>query len=242
MVAGKQDHPEESRGFVVSKIPNINPVVLIVAIVLLLVLATGGLIYRYRNRQQKQLDEILTLYQQKELPRAERRLTIFLQQFPYSVEAWVLAGNLSLQLNKTTKAKHAFTKALELDGVDERALLGLGVVARRNGQYDRAEEYYYRVLKTNPHSHSAKSNLLIVEILNGNLDTAVSLGEDAWRAADKNKQEQLAIGANLVIAYHENGQPEKCRELLRELEGLQYDGIAYLHMYLDGQIALNDIL
>ncbi len=215
---------------------------IIVAVVLLLILAIGGGVYRYRSRQKKRLDEILTLYHQKELPRAERRLTTFLQQFPDSVEAWVLKGNLSLQLNKTPQAQYAFTKALELDGADERALQGLGVVARRNGQYDLAEKYYYQVLRTNPDSHSAKSNLLIVEILNGNLDTAVSLGEDAWRAADKDKQEQLAIGANLVIAYHENGQAKKCRALFRELERRQYDGIAYLDMYLDGQIALNDIL
>lgn len=208
----------------------------------MLLLATSWVIYSYRRRQDNRLDEIITLYHQRELPQAEQRLSSFLRQFPSSVEAWILKGNLSLQLNKTSKAQFAFTKALELDGVDERALLGLGIVARRNGQYDLAEEYYYQVLRANPRSHSAKSNLLIVEILNGNLDTAVSLGEDAWRAADKDKQEQLAIGANLVIAYHENDQPEKCRELLQELERLQYDGIAYLHMYLDGQITLNDIL
>ena len=172
---------------------------------------------------------------------AKRDLSEYLRRYPHALEGWLLKGNISLQLNETANAQRAFAQALELNPSDERALLGLGVVARRNHQYELAEDYYYRVLKANPTSYSAKSNLLILEILNGNLDTAVSLGEDAWRAADKSKPEQLSIGANLAIAYYENGQIEQCRQVMQQLEALDYRGTKYLHQYLEGEISLSDI-
>jgi len=185
---------------------------------------------------------MIRLYQQKAYAELELALSEFLQRFPRSTEGWILKGNLSLQLSKTGAARKAFTRALALDDADDRPLLGLGVVARREGRYDLAEDYYYRVLKSNPASHTAKSNLLIVEILNGSLDTAVSLGEDAWRGADKREPGQLAIGANLAIAYHESGREKEAGRLLRQLKDLNYQGAPYLQMYLEGNISLQEII
>jgi Tfp pilus assembly protein PilF len=77
----------------------------------------------------------------------------------------------ALQADKLTDAKRDYEQVLRSDIKNTDALLGLAIIAARQGQVDNATELYLRVLEADPKDVNAKAGLIN---LKGQSDPALS--------------------------------------------------------------------
>ncbi len=83
------------------------------------------------------------------------------------------------------RRRSMFEQVLEIDAEDEIALFGLGDLAFSDGNYDEANEYFSRVLKSNPkHSRSYLMSAKTNEAL-GNNEKALELYKQGMEVATK---------------------------------------------------------
>lgn len=146
-------------------------------------------------------------------------------------------GTVALELENDSLAAIVFDKALSLNPKDFKALTGLGVLARKNKEYDKAAEYYYKAITIDPSYGNAYASLLIIELKRGNYQTAVDLGEKASRL-DPNS---LGIKGNLAVAYNFNNQFAKRDSLINEITAKGYPYIDNLKLIFNGISTIDDL-
>ena len=122
---------------------------------------------------------IMALMKQYRFREAKEWLDRYVVDFPNSKRAWVLMGGVELEFNNVAAAKEAYAKSLAVDPNYSNALAGMGVVYRREKEFDLAEDYYYKALKSNPKNYQVKTSLMLLELYKGNIEVAISLGEDS---------------------------------------------------------------
>ncbi len=76
--------------------------------------------------------------------------------------AWVQLGHAYFDSNQPVKAIEAYNKALEIDGNDPDVLTDQGVMFRRLGWFDRAEENFIKANQLNPAHAQSLYNLGVV--------------------------------------------------------------------------------
>jgi tetratricopeptide (TPR) repeat protein len=183
--------------------------------------------------KQKKKRELVSLFRNE---RYEECLTCadnFLKQFPYSLDGWIIKGNLGIELNDKRLARKAFFRALKIYPNSDKAYVGLGILRRLEHDFEGAEDYYYKALKVNPDSYAAKSSLMLLEIFNGNLDVAIALGEDSIKADVENVEPSIV--SNLVLAYHMDGSFDKRDKLMDYLESIDYKYLYVLEGFISGE-------
>jgi Flp pilus assembly protein TadD len=88
---------------------------------------------------------------------------------------WVNTGVAYLQLDDESSATDAFNKALAANPHNCEALIQLGVLARKRGAFDMAEELYGRCIAAQPGYADAHLNLAILyELYMGRLGEALA--------------------------------------------------------------------
>ncbi|GAB3201309.1 Flp pilus assembly protein TadD [Pontibacter aydingkolensis] len=194
-------------------------------------------IYKYPEKQKKK--EIVELYYKGEFEQCKKELETYLEENPKAEGMRTFLGSVNIELYDTINAEIAYIKGLEINPNDDRALVGLGVIARMRGEYDKAREKYYAALKLNPTNPEAYSSLLILELKEKNYSKAVELGEKAKRSIKP--KSSLGILGNLAIAYHYNNQITERDELINQLEEVNYKDLLYLKMILNGTIEIDEL-
>ncbi|OHB33151.1 MAG: hypothetical protein A2X84_00755 [Desulfuromonadaceae bacterium GWC2_58_13] len=76
--------------------------------------------------------------------------------------AWVQLGHAYFDSNQPVKAIEAYNKALEIDPNDSDVLTDQGVMFRRLGWFDRAEENFIKASELNPSHAQSLYNLGVV--------------------------------------------------------------------------------
>jgi len=192
----------------------------------------------YNSAERNAIKSINEIYYSGDYETAKNQLKLHLNKYPKSSNAWSYLGLVNLELNDTINAKINYQKGFELDNNNYKAITGLGIIARMNGNYESAQKYYEKSIAIKPNNPDAYSSLLVLEIINGNYQKAVELGEKA-----KSMQNiRLGVLGNLSIAYHYNKQFKKRDKILKELENKKYKDIEYIKMVINGEIDIKSIL
>jgi Flp pilus assembly protein TadD len=193
----------------------------------------------YKSPETKSLKNIHGVHKGGDFEQASVLLEQHVETFPNSTYGWSFLGTVSVQLYNNEKAELAFKEAFKLDPKNDKAIVGLGVIARNKGNHILAKEMYEKALKVNPRNPDAYSSLLMLEIFNKNYSKAVELGEKAKMLNIAENKPGLI--ANLIIAYHLNDQPKERNKEFAELEKTNYREKEYIKMIIDGKIDVEQI-
>jgi tetratricopeptide (TPR) repeat protein len=143
-------------------------------------------------------------------------------------------GRIHLRNGDLQAAAAAFARALELDGRNAEALIGLGSVERARGNSEAAIHYVQRALQVDPSSVSALSELAELERDRGRLDDAIRLLQEALAIDDAQPWLHLGYGDVLQRAGR---YPEalKAFELVLQLDPDSFKarynlGVTYTNM------------
>jgi tetratricopeptide (TPR) repeat protein len=195
-------------------------------------------IYQYPEKHD--IGRINKLYYSGEFEKAKNALEIHIKKYPGSSKSWAYLGLVNLELDDTTGAESAYKKGFELDKLNDKAIIGLGIVARMQGDYAKARQYYERAIEINPNNPDSYASLLVLEIKNKNYAKAVELGE---KARDMNLiKTRPGILGNLVLAYHLNNQVKERDRTLAELRRMNYPDVKYIEMMIKGEIDVNVVI
>jgi tetratricopeptide (TPR) repeat protein len=176
------------------------------------------------------LEEINQRFQEGQYEPANQECRDYVAKFPKSSAGWTLYGWTYLELDAYDKAEECFKKALQIDSKHDNALVGLGAMYRRQGEYQAARESYLKALEIVPDNAEAFSSLLGVELMEGNDRKAVEYGEKAWAL----RQDMAVIASNLSLAYHCVGDTAKRDRFFKEAERLKYPQLENLREIFAG--------
>lgn len=194
----------------------------------------------FRGAENTTIAKVNEFYYAGEYEKAKGVLKNYLKDHPDSPKCWSYLGLINVELNDTLGAEQAYKKALALDDQSGRSIVGLGVVERMKGNYEKAKAYYERALQLNPDDPSVYTNLSVVEIKNHNYAKAVTLGETAKEKDDLGKNP--VVLANLVIAYHLNHQKKERDQTFAALKKSNYQNMEEVKMLISGKIDDEDVL
>jgi tetratricopeptide (TPR) repeat protein len=169
---------------------------------------------------------------------AEQKMQTYIKDYPNDYQGWSFLGTISMQLNKDSLGRIYLNKAIKLNAKDFKALTGLGVLERKDGNYDKAAEFYYKAISIDSTYSRAYGSLVLIELKKGNLSRAVELGEKAQRL----EPDDLSMLGNLAIAYHFNKQYDKRDALVKKLTDNGYPYVNNLKFVFNGNADISDFL
>lgn len=194
----------------------------------------------YLNQQRRKwLWQIYDLLRASRLKEAKKQIKKFVKKYPYSTGGWIVMASITIELMELRLAKFATEKALKLSPNSDKALTSMGVIMRYRGDFNQAEDYYYKALRINSSNYQAKSSLMLLELYKENYETAIALGEDS--IVNGLSTVDIAIVGNLLIAYHLSGDEKKRDVLFNYLRVNEYKDLAYLMLLIDGEINFGEL-
>lgn len=175
------------------------------------------LLYACNNDLGKRI-EILAIdekWKNGKLEEAKREINTYLGENPGNEFAWTLLGHIESDTDHDSVAMAAYKKALDVNPRTDEAIIGLGILSRKKGEYGKAADYYYRALEIDPNSADAYSSLVVINLKRKEFKKAVEVGLKAFEL-DGN---DATIAANLAAAYHyanDTIQREKYFDIAKE--------------------------
>jgi len=131
---------------------------------------------------------------------------------PDSVESWFLRARLLGHLDRTTEARAAYGKVLELRPSYRRALLNLAVLERQGGHAERAIELYRKILDEHPSYTPALFNLALTLAKTGREDEAA----EVYSHVLETDPDHQAARLNLAVLTRKRGDERRAERLLDE--------------------------
>lgn len=183
-----------------------------------------------------QLNQVVDLMNSGDWVAAQEACELYVKEVPEDEYGWTILGNIYETFDEDSLAKTAYFTALKLNNNREEALTGLGILARKAGNYEEAMAFYRKALKANPEYAQAISSLLVIELKRRNLAEAVRLGEQS-RLLDA---EDPAVAANLAVAYHYQGDTLNRNRMYEVAKSLQYRNLENLQLIFDGELTIFD--
>jgi Flp pilus assembly protein TadD len=135
-----------------------------------------------------------------------------------------------------TNALNYFQSCYDTDPETYDVRVRLGVIYRRMGDYDTAEKYIHEALAKEKADSEALRSLAILNMLEGDLESGLSLAKDAY---DVNPDGNY-IKETYLIALSQSGMKEEADKLKDEIikkDGALDEDTVKL---LDGDITLNN--
>jgi len=142
-----------------------------------------------------------------------------------------ILGHIHEDLDEDSLAQIAYVKAIKLNNKYAEAVTGLGILARKRGDYKDAITFYERAVTINPDYAQAHSSLSVVYLLERNFEKSIETGELAWKLDDTDP----VIAANLTIAYHYVGDSLNRDKFYRASEELEYRNLETLEAIFRGE-------
>jgi tetratricopeptide (TPR) repeat protein len=183
-----------------------------------------------------ELDTIAGIYRQGDLEQSRTRLLAYLEAHPSDAVAWTILGHVYEGLDEDAEAERAYLKAIEHNAKSYEAYTGLGVLARKQQDYDRALDYYNQAIAINPDYAQAYSSMAVIELKRYQDQRALELAEKAYSL----DQEDPVVAANLAVAYHYNGRIADRDRMHEECRKLGYDNIESLGQIFSGELTIRD--
>ena len=158
----------------------------------------------------------------------------YVQDYPGSYKGWNLLGWAYLKTDNLKKAEQCFSKSISINDKSDNAYVGKGVLYRKMNRLDQAKQSYLKAISIVPRNAEAYSSMLVIELMEGNDKKAVEYGEKAWAI----RKDLPSIPANLAIAYHYLGEPEKRDEFYKLAEDLGYHNMQAIEDIINGKTSI----
>jgi Flp pilus assembly protein TadD len=180
------------------------------------------------------LNKIKEMFDQGAKEQARDLLAEFVKSKPKDAAAWTTLGEFYRKLDQDALAEQAYQTALKLDGKQTQAYIGLGILARRAADYNKALDYYIAALKVDPRSGQAWSSAAVVAIKLGQDTQAVEFAEKGWEL----DRSDPALAANLAVAYHYAGRIKDRDRMYKQAQRMKYDSLDNIDKIFRGEISL----
>ncbi len=142
---------------------------------------------------QQEYQAAVDAFQNQQHQRAAELLDGILQAEPRLSAPYVLQGMVEEQRGNKPAAKHWYLEALEYDPGNHAALNQLGLIARGNGDFRQAEEFYQRAIAAAPEIAKYYLNYaILLDLYMGKLNDALEQYEVYQRIANS-PDEQVAL-------------------------------------------------
>jgi len=158
----------------------------------------------------------------------------YVQDYPGSYKGWNLLGWAYLKTDQLNKADQCFSKSISINDKWDNAYVGKGALYRKLNRLDEAKENYLKAISIVPRNAEAFSSMLVIELMEGNNKKAVEYGEKAWAI----RKDLPVIPANLAIAYHYLGEPEKRDEFYKLAKDLGYHNLQAIEDMISGKTSI----
>lgn len=149
---------------------------------------------------------------------------------------WTILGHALEQLDRNTEARFAYTKAIHVNPDSFQALVGLGILLRKERRYAEAMAHYRKATAIDPSYAQAWSSMCVIAMKQRNDSAAL---EYAQRGYSLNPQDAV-IASNLAIAYHYTGNYLMRDKLTREAVRLGYKRESTLQAIYRGEMTVRD--
>ena len=157
---------------------------------------------------QTKMNELISLYNQRQLAEVIERAYTLTKQYPKVLELWKLLGAAAAQTGQLAQAVNAFQKVISIKPDDFQAHNNMGIALQRQGKTEEAINAYKKALVIKPNYAQAYNNMGNALQQQTNLGEAVKAYEkailikpdyaEAWTNGAEalenwNKLEQLAL-------------------------------------------------
>ena len=188
------------------------------------------------NDHLKTMEEIDSAFNQGRYDFVVKHARSYIDEYPESGQAWLVLGWAYLKQDNIEKAKECFEAALSIDSSSDNAHVGLGVVHRRCGRNELARESYKEAIRLCPENPEAFSSILVIELIEGRYDEAITYGETAWQL----RKDLASVPANLCIAYHYKGNTSQRDYFYKKAEELKYRNMDALDDIIAGRTTIGN--
>jgi len=162
---------------------------------------------------QKEVEKIKVLFTEKKFEHVIKKTTLLLKNHPKQSMLYNIIGLSYLELGKYENAIKVLLSANEYITLDASILCNIGIAHKASWNFLEARKYFFKALKINPKHVQSYINL-------GNLETKLNnnqLALDYYLKAYAINKDFEAVLTYLVLSYSANGNFEKAKEILGEL-------------------------
>ncbi len=197
--------------------------------------------YQYIQARSESGDQLvregITAYKAEEYATAEecfkQAIGLELQQFA-PAQVYQMLGDAQEELGKPDEAAANYHTALALDASCYKALVGLGIIYRKKGDFKQARECYEQAIALSPDCAEAYASL-------GALYIFLNMPADAVKVLEKavgiNQMVAVAF-SNLALAYAMCKRFAEAEDALRRAVMLGYKNFKDIKQRIDGLKAL----
>lgn len=189
-----------------------------------------------RRTSARELDAIAQTYKQGDPKTAAEKLKEYLKGRPQDDTAWTILGHAHGELNEDQAAEDAYRRALEINPKRFEAVTGMGILARKKGNYDQALSYYEKALAIDPKYAQAYSSMTVIALRQRRDAQAL---EYAGKGYDLDPSDPTIV-ANLAVAYHYNGMFEQRDKMTEQAKSLGYAKAETLRKIYSGEMSVRD--
>ena len=172
----------------------------------------------------------------KNLEEAESDIDKFLETNENNALAWTIKGHIASDLDKNSLAVASYQKALDLDSLIVEAITGLGIIARKNKNYDKASELYHKAIKIDPEYAQAYSSLAAIYLLQKKFEQAAVLGLKGYNL----EKEDPIISSNLALVYHYKNDTINRDKFYEISKANGYYNLEALEQIFNGELTIFD--
>lgn len=175
------------------------------------------------SQEIARLDSIAELYHKGKIEACLEAGMTFIGTYPKNDKAWHLLSSAALKLGHDSLSETFANNAIRINSRNHIALLNIGILLDKKGNYEEAGKYYEQSLDSDSSFLQTYSNYAGNRLMVNDFSSAVQLGEKAVLLGDKIEDKAI-----LCISYH-RAQSFKNRDaLFQELTKLNYKNIADL--------------
>lgn len=206
---------------------------LVLGVTLIIFLGVFGSAFLHENNNQ--LTAITLLYNTGELEPALSKVNKYLETNLEDNEAWELKGDILCDIGKLAEAKTSYLRAVSLKPDSYQVLTALGLIYRKETDYDKSMEYYQKAVEFKPDYAVVYTNMAVVELKRNNDKKAL---EYAQKAYDLDNHQPVFV-ANLAICHYYLGN-EEVDKYITILEGMDYANIEIIKQICRGELTVKD--
>lgn len=188
------------------------------------------------DRNIAELNQVAQIYLNGNVDTALIEINKYLDKYPKDDLAWTIKGNMLEDKDLDKEAKDAYEKALSLNPENFQATNALGVIYRKEGDYDKAIEFYRKALELKPGYAQAYSSMAVIELKRNNDKKALEYAKRGY----ENDKEDPVLAANLAVMYHYNGMIEERDTYTEIADKLGYRNMEALYQIYSGELTVKD--
>ena len=168
---------------------------------------------------KKQLNSLVTLYNQQKLKQVFYEAQILTKRYSKSLPLWNLMGASAAQIGKLDDAVLAFQEALSIKPDDAQANYNMGNAFKDQRKLEEAIEAYEKALSIKPDYADAYLNIGATLKDQGKLEEAI----EAYNKALSIKPDYAEAYYNMGFALKEQGKPEEAIEAYKKALAIKPD-------------------